>query len=142
MRISTKGRYALRFLIDLANHQSDGYVTLNAIAERQGISKKYLEQIVSLFSDTEILSASRGASGGYRLNQDPRDITVSEILRISEGGFAPVPCLENGGNGCERNVFCPTLPIWKGLQDCVEEYLSNISLQAIIDQTFAEKQGQ
>ncbi len=133
MKISTKGRYALRMLLDLAQHNSGEYVALQAIADRQGISKKYLEQIVPLLNRADILQRNRGYQGGYRLARDPAKYTVGEILRVTEGNLAPVTCLETEENQCERCGRCATLPVWKGLQDVVSQYLDNITLQDILD---------
>ena len=121
-------------LIDLSEHQDDGYVALKDIAERQNISKKYLEQIVPLFNKTDILRTNRGFNGGYRLAQSPDKYKVGEILRITEGSLAPVSCLEHTPIDCERCEECPTLPVWQGLYRVINEYLDGITLQDIIDQ--------
>ncbi|MDR0839481.1 MAG: Rrf2 family transcriptional regulator [Oscillospiraceae bacterium] len=133
MKISTKGRYSLRMLLDLAEHKEDGYVALRDIAERQGISKKYLEQIVTLFNNTDFLRTNRGYQGGYMLAKEPRHYTVGEILRVTEGSLSPVACIEDDPNQCERSGYCLTLPIWKGLGKVMSEYLNGITLQTIID---------
>lgn len=133
MKISTKGRYALRMLIDLAEHQEDGYVSLKDIAARQEISKKYLEQIVSLLNKPHFLKTNRGYQGGYRLARDAKDYTVGDILRITEGGLAPVACLDESPISCERAESCITLPIWQGLNDVINEYLDSVTLQDILD---------
>lgn len=133
LKISTKGRYALRMLIDLAEHQMNGYVALRDIAERQGISKKYLEQIVSIFNGTDILKTNRGSQGGYRLAKSPDKCTVGEILRLTEGSLSPVACLDQNPISCERSADCPTLPVWQGLYKVITEYLDGITLQSIID---------
>ena len=106
MKISTKGRYALRMMLDLAAHQGDGYVALKDIAQRQEISKKYLEQIVPMLNKSDILRTTRGYQGGYRLARAPKDYTVGEILRLTEGGLAPVACLEQHPNACPRCGEC------------------------------------
>lgn len=138
MKISTKGRYALRMMIDLANHVNDGYVALKAIAERQDISKKYLEQIVPIFNRSDLLLTNRGFQGGYMLGRSADRITVGEILRLTEGSLAPVACMsQNGTINCDRSVDCPTLPVWKGLNDVINNYLDSITLQDIIDQSNA-----
>ena len=134
MLISTKGRYALRMLVDLAEHQNDGYVALKDIAKRQGISKKYLEQIVPLLNKSDILRTNRGFNGGYRLAKSPDKYTVGDILRITEGSLSPVACLENDPIQCERSSQCVTLPVWKGLYRVINEYLDGITLQDILDQ--------
>lgn len=133
MKISTKGRYALRMLLDMALNQGDGYVTLKDIAERQGMSKKYLEQIVPLLNRNEILQTSRGFRGGYRLLKSPDNYTVGDILRVTEGGLAPVSCMEHDPNPCERCEYCATLPVWKGLYKAINEYLDSITLRDILD---------
>ena len=134
MKISTKGRYALRMLVDLAEHQNDGYVALKDTANRQNISKKYLEQIVPVFNKSNILKTNRGFQGGYRLARTPDKYTVGEILRLTEGSLAPVACLDNEPNQCERVAECVTLPVWQGLYKVISEYLDGITLQDIIDQ--------
>lgn len=134
MKISTKGRYALRMLLDLAQHQGDGYVALKDIAQRQNISKKYLEQIVPVFNKSDILKTNRGFQGGYRLARAPEKYTVGEILRLTEGSLAPVACLEEDPVGCERSEECLTLPVWQGLNRVINEYLDGITLQDILDQ--------
>ena len=133
MKISTKGRYALRMLLDLAEHQNDGYVALKDIADRQGISKKYLEQIVPILNKTDILRTNRGFQGGYRLAKTPDKYTVGEILRQTEGSLAPVACLEHEPNECERSGECATLTVWEGLYRVINEYLDGITLQDILD---------
>lgn len=135
MKISTKGRYALRMMLDLAYHQDEGYIALKDIARRQNISKKYLEQIVSLMRGPDILATSRGYRGGYRLARPPRDYTVGEILRLTEGSLAPVACLEEGADECPRAVGCETLPVWQGLYTRIIDYLDSLTLQDIIDHT-------
>ena len=134
MKISTKGRYALRMLLDLAEHQGEGYVALKDIAERQDISKKYLEQIIPLFNKSDILRTTRGFQGGYRLAKTPDKCTVGEILRLTEGSLSPVACLEHTPIECERCNECATLPVWQGLYRVINEYLDGITLQDILNQ--------
>ena len=134
MKISTKGRYALRMLVDLAEHQGDGYVSLKDIAARQEISKKYLEQIVSMLNRPDILTTSRGYQGGYRLARPAKDYTVGDILRLTEGGLTPVSCLENENTPCEKADTCVTFPIWQGLSRVINQYLDSITLQDILDE--------
>lgn len=134
MKISTKGRYALRMLIDLAEHREDGYIALKDIAARQGISKKYLEQIVPILNRSDILKTNRGYQGGYMLAQSPDKYTVGGILRLTEGSLAPVPCVEQSPIDCARSPLCPTLPIWQGLYRTINEYLDGITLQDILEQ--------
>ena len=133
MKISTKGRYALRLMLDIAQHQQAGFVSLKEIAQRQEISKKYLEQIIPLLNRADILQTSRGYQGGYRLARAPEDYTVYEILAIAEGGLAPVACLDGTENLCPRKESCLTLPVWEGLDRTIREYLSSITLQDILD---------
>jgi Rrf2 family protein len=134
MKISTKGRYALRMMLDLAEHQNDGYVALKEIAQRQDISKKYLEQIVPILNGSGYLLTNRGSQGGYRLARSPEKYTVGKLLRLTEGGLSPVPCLEQHPNQCARSADCPTLPVWQGLDRVITEYLDGITLQDILDQ--------
>lgn len=133
MKISTKGRYALRLMIDLAQNQGDGYVALKDIAVRQEISKKYLEQIVAILNKPGVLVTNRGFQGGYRLAKAPMEYTVGDILRLTEGGLAPVACLEQHSIQCDRADDCVTLPVWKGLNEVINQYLDGISLQDIVD---------
>lgn len=133
MKISTKGRYALRMMVDLALHSSDGYIALKDIAQRQDISKKYLEQIVPLLNKSGMLKTGRGYQGGYALLRKPSDYTVGEILRITEGNLAPVSCLEYDTVDCTRAEECSTLFIWEGLYKAITDYLDGITLQDIID---------
>ncbi len=128
MMISTKGRYALRVLIDMAEHQSDGYVPLKEIADRQEISEKYLESIVKTLVRDGILSGLRGKGGGYRLNISPEQCTVGRILRITEGTLAPVTCLEEQSLPCERAAGCRTLPMWQGLNTLIQQYLDGYTV--------------
>ncbi len=135
MRISTKGRYALRMMVDLAEHNSDGFIALKDIAGRQGISKKYLEQIVPVLNKANLLKTNRGFQGGYRLAKLPEQYTVGDILRSTEGSMAPVACVDTEiPIECERSGDCPTLPVWQGLQRVINEYLDSITLQDILDQ--------
>ncbi len=128
MKISTKGRYALRMMIDIAEHQKDGYVALKDIASRQEISKKYLEQIALHLSQCGMLRAVRGYQGGYMLARNTEDYTVAEILDAVEGSLAPVSCLEDGQNECPRAAGCKTLPLWTELQRIIMDYLSGVTL--------------
>ena len=133
MKISTKGRYALRMMLDLAEHQGDGYIALKDIAERQNVSKKYLEQIVPILNKADILNTNRGYQGGYRLARTPDKYTVGDILRITEGSISPVACLDKNPVECERAAECATLPVWQGLYRVITDYLDGITLQDILD---------
>lgn len=133
MIVSTRGRYALRMMLDLAEYQGDGYVALKDIAQRQEISKKYLEQIIPVLNRAGLLLTVRGYQGGYRLSKPASMYTVGEILRTTESSLAPVACLEAASNACPRAANCPTLPLWEGLGKVVNEYLDSISLQDLLD---------
>ena len=128
MMISTKGRYALRVLIDMAEHQSGGYVPLKEIAARQEISEKYLESIVKTLVGEGILSGLRGKGGGYRLNVSPDQCTVGRVLRLTEGSLAPVACLDPKAPLCARMPECRTLPMWQGLYDTINEYFDRFTI--------------
>ncbi|MBP5553058.1 MAG: Rrf2 family transcriptional regulator [Spirochaetales bacterium] len=132
MKISTKGRYALCVMVDLAEHRQDGYVALKDIASRQNISKKYLEQIVALLNRPEILKTVRGSQGGYMLAKAPENYTVAEILKIAEGSLAPIPNLEDPSEAAAASD-AQLLPIWQGLYTVVNDYLEGITLQDILD---------
>lgn len=135
MKISTKGRYALRMLLDLAMHESEGYVALKDIAERQNISKKYLEQIVPLLNKSGMLKTNRGYQGGYMLSKPASGYTVGDVLRITEGSLCPVSCLQYTPNDCPRAAECMTLFVWEGLYKAIAGYLDGITLQDIIDRS-------
>lgn len=133
MKISTKGRYALRMLLDLAQHQNDGFIALKDIAQRQDISKKYLEQIVPILNKTDILQTNRGFQGGYKLAQSPDKYTIGMILKLTEGSLSPVPCLDQDPIQCKRSGECITLAIWQGLNKVINDYLNGITLQDVLD---------
>lgn len=132
MMISTKGRYALRVMIDLAENSGDSFVSLKDVAERQQISIKYLEMIVAILNRGKMVKSQRGKAGGYRLMKDPAEYTVGSIIKLAEGSLAPVSCLEEGGS-CERMEKCVTLPLWKKLDEVIDDYLENVTLQDLID---------
>lgn len=133
MKISTKGRYSLRVLLDMAEHKDEGYIPLKAIAERQEISKKYLDQIMMLLNRTGYLKTARGAQGGYKLAKSPEQYSLGAILRLTEGGISPVVCLEEDSEDCGRRQTCMARKAWKGLEDVMMEYLDNLTLQDILD---------
>ena len=133
MMISTKGRYALRVMLDLAEHNTGVYIPLKDIARRQEISVKYLENILASLSRVELVDASRGKGGGYRLSKPPAEYSAGEIIRMAEGGLSPVACLKNGGQGCERAGSCLTLPLWQGLDRVVSDYLDRFSLADLLE---------
>ena len=128
MMISTRGRYALRFLIDLAEHQADGYVPMKEIAARQGISLKYLEQILPALARAGYLQGLSGKRGGYRLGVPPEECRVGDILRLTEGDFAPVACLAPAAKGCPRQQDCRTIGMWRGFAQLVHDYFDSITL--------------
>ena len=131
--ISTRGRYALRMMLDLAQNQGDGYVALRDIAVRQEISKKYLEQIIPLLNRAGLLQTTRGVQGGYRLTRRPEEYTVLDILEVTETGLAAVACLEKDASQCPRCADCMTLPVWQGLDKIIRDYLGGITLQDVLD---------
>ena len=134
MRISTKGLYALRMLVDLAEHQNVGYVSLKDIADRQNISKKYLEQIVPTLGNSGIVVANRGSQGGYMLAKSPEKVTVGDILRLTEGSLCPVPCADSDPAVCEQCGECTTYSMWKELSKLISDYLDGISIQNLLDE--------
>ena len=133
MKISTKGRYALRMLLDLAEHREDGYVALKDIAERQGISKKYLEQIIPILNRSDLLKTNRGYQGGYMLAKSPDKYTVGMILRLTEGSMAPVSCLEEGAPACDRADCCETLEVWQNLYDAINRVIDGVTIADLVD---------
>lgn len=138
MLISTKGRYALRVLIDMAEHQVAGYVPLKEIAQRQDISEKYLESIIKILVKAGVLDGLRGKGGGYRLSKSPDRVSVDEILRLTEGSLSPVSCLEDGAAPCGRMSCCRTLNLWQGLDKVIHEYLNQYTIADLMQ---AEEPG-
>ena len=145
MIVSTKGRYALRVMVELAQHQGDGYVPLNVIAERQDISEKYLESILKVLVQDKLLTGLRGrggkipdqsysgiTGGGYRLTKAPEDYTLGEILRLTEGSLAPVACTDDGEHDCPRKGICPSHPVWQKLDNMINEFFDGITLADLI----------
>lgn len=128
MIVSTKGRYALRVMIDLAEHQTERYVPLKEVAARQEISEKYLENILKVLVQNGFLEGLRGKGGGYRLTRSPDQYTVAEILVLTEGNLAPVSCLAPGATSCKRMANCRTYNMWKGLNDLITNYFGNITI--------------
>ena len=127
MKISTKGRYALRLMIDLAIHNTGEPISLKDVARRQEISDKYLEQIISILNKAGYVKSIRGAQGGYMLKKDPKDYTVGMILRVTEGSLAPVECVEEGMAECERMNECATVLIWQKINEAVNNVVDNIN---------------
>ena len=139
LKISTRGRYALRVLIDLAEHNTGEFIPLKEIAERQGISEKYLESIISVLSKAGLVDGLRGKGGGYRLNRPAADYSVGQILRLTEGSLAPVTCLESEENPCPRAGQCTTLPMWEKLDALINDYLDSVSLADLLTQTDGQR---
>lgn len=133
MLISTRGRYALRVMIDLAEHQTEDYVPLKTIALRQGISEKYLESIVRMLVKAQLISGVRGKGGGYRLTRNPEQYTTGQILQLTEDSLAPVSCLESGSATCDRAAECRTLPLWQGLNQVITAYLNSVTLADLMN---------
>ncbi len=128
MMVSTKGRYALRVMIDLAENGEGGYTPMREVAQRQGISLKYLERILPALVSANLVEGVHGKRGGYCLTRDPEEYTVGEILRQTEGDIAPVACLECDAQACDRVENCRTLPMWKELQERIEDYVDHVTL--------------
>lgn len=141
MMISSKGRYALRVMLDMAQQKDDGFIRLSDVAQRQEISRKYLESIMTALSKSGLVESALGKSGGYRLARAPADYPVGEILRAAEGELAPVACLAREGHKCDRVGFCYTLPFWKGLEDQINAYVNSFSLQDLLDLKNQEKEN-
>ena len=137
MKFSTKSRYALRLMAELARYAPGTTVSLKEISERQNLSLKYLEQIVTPLARVGLVKSERGSQGGYRLARAPQDYTVGEILRLTEGGLAPVACLDQHPNPCPRCGECATLPMWEGLERVICNYLDGITLQDLLEQQTA-----
>ncbi len=133
MKISTKGRYALRMMLEFALHP-DECTKINQVAERQEISDKYLEQIVTILSRAGYVKSIRGAQGGYYLTKDPEEYTVGMILRLTEGSLAPVACLEDERNHCRRSGCCATLKVWEKLNDAISEVVDHITLADLVEE--------
>ncbi|MCL1920860.1 MAG: Rrf2 family transcriptional regulator [Kiritimatiellaeota bacterium] len=133
MRISTKGRYALRLMIDVADHKESGRIPIREIAKRQSMPVKYLEQIAAVLTKSGLLLSVRGANGGYTLARPAEQYQIGEILRLTEGRLAPVACLDADSNPCERQEICPTLNFWKGLQQVVNDYVDSMTLKDLLD---------
>ena len=132
MMISTKGRYALRVMLDMAEHGGGEWHRLSDVAQRQQLSKKYLESIISVLVKAGLVEGQRGKGGGYRLSRELKDYSVGEILRLSEGSLAPVACLDGGANSCPRAGKCQTLPMWEKLDDLINGYLDSVSLADLL----------
>lgn len=134
MMISTRGRYALRVLIDLAEHDTGGYIPMKDVAARQELSLKYLERILPVLSQNGYVSGIHGKGGGYKLTKAPEDYRVGDILRLTDGDLAPVACLECGAKTCERAGECRTLPMWNEFNQLVNEFFDRITLADLMKQ--------
>ncbi|MGN1267455.1 MAG: RrF2 family transcriptional regulator [Dorea sp.] len=132
MKVSTKGRYALRIMVDLAEHNSGEYIRLKDICERQGITLKYMEQIMPLLTKAGYVRSYRGNNGGYMLARNPEEYTAGEIIRTVEGSLAPIQCLEDNPNRCKRQNECTTLAFWEGLYKVVNEYVDSVTLEDLV----------
>lgn len=132
MMISTRGRYCLRVMIDLAEHQGDSYIPMKDVAARQEISLKYLEKILPVLVKNGIVEGLQGKTGGYRLSRKPGEYTLGQILRLTEGSLAPVACLECGAAPCDRAAECKTLPVWTELDRIVNSYLDSVTLADLL----------
>ena len=135
MMVSTKGRYALRLMIDLAQHANEGAISLKAISERQEVSMKYLESIAAMLNRGDLIRSSRGKDGGYTLSRPANEISVAEVMAITEGSLAPVACNGLNGTSCDRAGagLCLSFPMWQKLDTLIEDYLSGVSIQDLID---------
>ncbi len=138
MKVSTRGRYALRLMTYLAQHGNRGYISLKEIAECQGLTVRYLEQIISVLLKAGYVQSLRGKTGGYKLTKSPAEYTTADILKLTEGNSAPIACLTHKVNKCPRAATCRTLPFWSGLHQLIEEYLKSVSLQDLADDTHSE----
>lgn len=132
MNVTSKGRYALRIMIDLAQHREDGYVSLKTVSDRTQLSMKYLEMIVGGLKKAELVSSTRGKEGGYKLVKAPSEYSVGEILRCMEDNLAPVACIKDGAVCCEKSAECMTVPMWKELDDITNEYLDGVTLEDLL----------
>lgn len=134
MKVSTRGRYALRILVDLAEHQSDGYIPMKIVAERQNISLKYLEQIIPVLAKNQYVQGIHGKGGGYKLIREPENIIVGDVLRLTEGDVAPVACLVCDAPACDRCESCRTLPMWKKLGELISGYLDSVTIRSLMQE--------
>lgn len=132
MLISTKGRYAIRVMLDLAQHKEKGFIPMKEVAERQGLSLKYMERIMPALSKNNLVEGIHGKGGGYRLAREPKDCKIGEILRLTEGNLAPVTCLESSPNTCKRAKECKTLFMWEKFYELTTEYFDGITLENLL----------
>lgn len=139
MKISTKGRYAVRVMLDLAVHNTGEYIKVKQIAKRQGISEKYLEQIIAVLNKAGYVRSTRGAQGGYRIAGNPADYTVGMVLRLTEGSLCPVACLEDEVNECVRCDTCETLSVWKDLNDAINRVVDGVTIGDLAERQLARE---
>lgn len=132
MRVSTKGRYALRIMVDLAIHENGQYIRLKDISERQSITLKYMEQIMPLLTKAGYVKSYRGNNGGYMLARKPEEYTAGEILRTTEGSLSPIACIEDTPNRCPRSGECTSLPFWEGMWKVINEYVDSVTLADLV----------
>ena len=132
MNVTSKGRYALRIMIDLAQHQDEGYISLKTISDRTELSMKYLEMIVGNLKKAELVESTRGKEGGYKLSKTPEEYSIGEILNCIEDNLAPVVCIKAGSINCEKSAACLTVPMWKELDDITNAYLATVSLRDLL----------
>lgn len=132
MNITSKGRYALQVMLDLAQHQDEGYISLKTVADRQGYSMKYLEMIVGSLKKAELLESTRGKEGGYKLCRKPEEYSVGEILRSIEDNLAPVSCIKSGSVDCRQAAACMTVPMWMELDAITNKYLDTVSIADLL----------
>lgn len=137
--ISTRGRYALRVLADLAKNQQDGFIPMKDVAARQGISLKYLEQILPTLTKSNMVKAVHGKGGGYRLAKEPSEIKIGDVLRLTEKDLAPVACLMEGAEKCAKEKECPTIEFWRGLNEVIVEYLDSHTLEDLTERIVPKK---
>jgi Rrf2 family iron-sulfur cluster assembly transcriptional regulator len=133
MLVSTKGRYALRVMLDLATQPKGEYISLKSISERQNISMKYLEAIVATINKAGMLDSQRGKSGGYRLAKEPNEYDIYSIIKLTDGSLAPIPCLDSGSE-CTREEYCSTRPMWNGLYEVIKQYLESKTLADLMSE--------
>ena len=136
--ISTKGRYYIRILLDLAIHRNGEYIPMKDVAERQGISLKYIERILPVLKENGLIDSVHGKGGGYKLTREPDQYTLWEILRLTEGDLAPVACLKDGAPSCDKAAECRTLPVWKNYYKMTVDYFSGITLADLMDVDLSE----
>ncbi len=132
MIVSTRGRYAIRVMLDVASHNSDGYVPMKEVADRQNISLKYLEKIMPILVKNNLIEGVHGKGGGYKLTREPKDYRIGDIVRLTEGDLAPVSCLECNSTPCEKKEECLTIAMWSKLNDLINDFFDDITLEDLL----------